>query len=299
MNNYSAFFLVGPTASGKSTIGHILADKKGCSLISADSMNVYRYMDIGTAKPLLNQRGKINYYGVDVVDPTESFHVAAWLDVVKPAWLEKSIPIVCGGTGLYLKCLTEGLDSFEKEDLNQRDLLNRKSLNNLQDYVNKHLPDEYKKLNLDDKKNSRRLIRLFERGENGIKWQSGHKVKLIGLKYERSELHNRITERVKKMYTNGLLEEAEMINTMNLSETAKHAIGYSEAFSVISGVCKIDEAIERTIIRTRQLAKRQMTWFKNQMDVEWIHIDKETSTNCIVKKVEEAWDRIGCSEVQF
>ena len=92
----------------------------------------------------------------------------------------------------------------------------------------------------DDKKNSRRLIRLFERGESGIKWQSGHKVKLIGLKYERSELHNRIRERVRKMYANGLLEEAERINTMKLSETAKHAIGYSEAFSVLSGVYKIE-----------------------------------------------------------
>ena len=299
MNNCSAFFLVGPTASGKSTIAHILAEKKGCSLISADSMNVYRYMDIGTAKPLVHERGKINYYGIDVVDPTESFHVAAWLDAIKPAWLEGSIPIVCGGTGLYLKCLTQGLDSFDNENFNKRDLLNRKSLNNLQDYIKKRLPDEYKKLNLDDKKNSRRLIRLFERGESGIKWQSGHKVKLIGLKYERSELHNRIRERVRKMYTNGLLEEAERIKTMKLSETAKHAIGYSEAFSVLSGVYEIDEAMELTIIRTRQLAKKQMTWFKNQMNVEWIHINKETSNNCIVKKVEEAWDRIGCSEVQF
>ena len=298
MRKSPAFFLVGATATGKSAVAHLLATKRDCSVVSADSMNVYQGMDIGTAKPTLLEQEQVLYHGVDVVKPTEPFHVAAWMKAIQPAWSEASPPLVCGGTGLYIKCLTEGLDSSIAENRAQRTVLERQSLEALQVEAEQNFPEGYAALTADDRQNPRRLIRLLERGGNGIQWQESKRVKLVGLQIEREQLHQRIQNRVEQMYADGLLDEAALLTALDLSSTARQAIGYAEAMACLAGEYTQAEAVERTVIRTRQLAKRQMTWFRNQMDVEWIEVEADTPVADVADAVEAAWASMGAGEVK-
>ena len=202
------------------------------------------------------------------------------------------------GTGLYVKCLTEGLNSTTTEDRSQRSVWERQSLEALLVEAEQRVPEGYASLTADDRQNPRRLIRLLERGGNGIQWQEGQRVKLVGLQIERARLHQRIQDRVEQMYADGLLDEAALLPAPDLSSTARQAIGYAEAIACLAGEYTQAEAVERTVIRTRQLAKRQMTWFRNQMDVEWIEVEEDTPVEAIADAVEAAWARIGAGKVQ-
>ena len=272
-NKPSAFVLVGPTASGKSAVAQWLAEQTGAPVVSADSMNIYRGMDIGTAKPSLEERTRIKTWGIDLAEPTEPFSVGDWLAAVKPAFqfLEKT-PIVAGGTGLYVKCLLQGLDDVPTADEELRERTEKMPLAELQAEAKQAAPAAYEALA--DKENPRRLIRLIEQscrpGDlTRRNWRSEMPV-VIGLHVERDVLHQRIAERVEKMYAGGLLEEARGLIRLKLSSTAQHAIGYAEAFAVLRGEMTEAEAKEKTIVRTRQLSKRQMTWFRHQLNVQWI-----------------------------
>ena len=122
-------------------------------------------------------------------------------------------------------------------------------------------------------------------------------VKLVGLQIERARLHQRIQDRVEQMYADGLLDEAALLTAL-ISSTARQAIGYAEALACLAGEYTQAEAVERTVIRTRQLAKRQMTWFRNQMDVEWIEVEADTTVEAVADAVEVAWARMGAGKVQ-
>ena len=264
-----AFVLTGPTASGKSALAQQYAERTGAPVISADSMNIYRRMNIGTAKPTPAERGATQYYGIDLAEPTEPYSVGDWLNAVAPAF--KNIPVVAGGTGLYVKCLLQGLDKLPAANSGLRERAEKMTLEELQTAAQTAAPAEYE--NLADKENPRRLIRLLEKektASTSSAWEKNPLPKIVGLHVEREILHRRIAARVEKMYANGLLDEAEQLFKLNLSSTAQHAIGYAEAFAVLRGEMKLTAAKEKTIIRTRQLAKRQMTWFRHQLNVEWI-----------------------------
>lgn len=263
----SAFVLVGPTASGKSSVAQMLAEQTGAPVVSADSMNIYRGMDIGTAKPSVVERGSIPYYGIDLADPTEAFSVGDWLNAVRPAF-SGAPPIVAGGTGLYVKCLLQGLDDLSPADQELRARAEQMNLADLQAEARSVAPEAYN--SLADKDNPRRLVRLLEHGGNPSGSWKNELPTVIGLHVERSVLHQRIADRVEAMYAAGLLEEACELATLELSSTAQHAIGYAEAFAVLRGEMTEDEAKEKTRVRTRQLAKRQRTWFRHQLNVEWV-----------------------------
>jgi len=279
-SNPSAFVLVGPTASGKSAVVQWIAEQTGAPIISADSMNIYRGMDVGTAKPSPEDRSRVKTFGVDLADPTESFSVGDWLNAVKPAFpfdqaqgrqsLEPSI--VVGGTGLYVKCLLQGLDDLPTADEALRERTEKMPLAELQAEARLAAPEAYEALA--DKENPRRLIRLLEQicrpGDLTRRNWKGEMPTVIGLHVERDVLNRRIAERVEKMYAGGLLEEARGLVDLQLSSTAQHAIGYAEAFAVLRGEMTEAQAKEKTIVRTRQLSKRQMTWFRHQLKVEWI-----------------------------
>jgi tRNA dimethylallyltransferase len=285
-NSPSAFVLVGPTASGKSSIAQLLAEQTGASVISADSMNIYRGMDIGTAKPSLEDQKRINTFGVNLADPTESFSVGAWLNAVKPAFCGQT-PIVTGGTGLYVKCLLQGLDDLPTADEALRERTGRMTLADLQAEAKQTSPEAYEALA--DKENPRRLIRLLEQscrpGDLTRRSWKNEMPTVIGLHVERDVLHKRIAARVEKMYADGLLEEARGLIGLELSATARKAIGYAEAFAVLRGEMTEAEAKEKTIIRTRQLSKRQMTWFRNQLKVEWIEAKNYPDLGQLADKV--------------
>ena len=298
MRESAAFFLVGPTASGKSAVAHRLAVQRGCAVVSADSMNVYRGMNIGTAKPTEAERQAVVYYGVDVVEPLSAFNVAEWMKAVAPAWSEVQVPIVCGGTGLYVKCLTEGLDSPHAEDSALRNSLADLTVEALQARALAAVPEGFQALTEDDRENPRRLIRLLERGGQGVSWGAGSRVKMFGLQLERELLHRRIEERVESMYAAGLLAEAEKLIDQPLSKTAQQAIGYAEAFACLKGACNEAAAKERTVIRTRQLAKRQMTWFRNQLAVEWVPVDASATVEATAEAVARCWEQTGAGKVK-
>lgn len=268
-NPPSAFVLVGPTASGKSSVAQFLAEQTGAPVVSADSMNIYRGMDIGTAKPAPAERGAVPTFGIDLADPTETFSVGDWLKAVRPAFfqtLEKTA-IVAGGTGLYVKCLLQGLDDLPAADEVLRARAEKMTLLELQAEAKAAAPEAYE--SLADKENPRRLIRLLEHGGVSNVWK-GELPTVVGLHVERDVLHKRIAQRVEAMYAAGLIEEARGLMNLKLSSTAEKAIGYAEAFAVLKNQITEAEAKEKTIIRTRQLAKRQMTWFRHQLNVEWI-----------------------------
>jgi len=294
-NNPSAFVLVGPTASGKSAVAQLLAEQTGAPIISADSMNIYRGMDIGTAKPSSAELARVKTFGIDLADPTESFSVGDWLTAVKPAFQCLENPIVAGGTGLYVKCLLQGLDDLPTADEALRERTEKMTLAELQAEAQETAPAAYDQLA--DKNNPRRLVRLLEKAasRNAVAskhWKDEMPV-IIGLHVERDVLHKRIAERVGKMYAGGLLEEARGLMGLELSSTAQHAIGYAEAFAVLRGEMTEAEAKEKTIVRTRQLSKRQMTWFRHQLKVEWIPAEDFPTIGSLAEKVSNVWKNCG------
>jgi tRNA dimethylallyltransferase len=301
----TAHFLVGATASGKSSVAQYIAEREGQLIVSADSMNLYRGMDIGTAKPTVADRKKADYAGFDLVNPTEKFSVSNYLAAVKPYIESDRDIIVAGGTGLYIKCLTEGFDDVPPENIALRTELEAIDFQALAKRAQTDAAEFYEKLTEDDRQNPRRLIRILEKVSGGTTsascraWNSNPKPSLIGLRVEREELHRRIEKRVEAMYAAGLLEEARGLMELNLSPTALQAIGYAEAFAVLNNEMTLVEAKEKTVIRTRQLAKRQMTWLRNQLNIEWIDVAKFTEIKALAAAVIGAWKKTGPTPVVF
>lgn len=285
-----AFIIVGPTASGKSSVAQYLAEQSGAAIVSSDSMNIYRGMDIGTAKPSVAERGSVHYAGVDLADPSDAFSVADWLTAVAPAFEKGADVIVAGGTGLYVRCLLQGLDRMPAADEALRARAETMALAELQAEAREAAPQSYERLA--DKKNPRRLIRLIEQGERAVRKGSGELPAVIGLHVERDVLNRRIIKRVDEMYAAGLVEEARGLMDRDLSSTAQHAIGYAEAFAVLKNEMTEAQAKERTVIRTRQLAKRQRTWFRTQLNVQWIHTAEFSSLETLASEVSNVWKKV-------
>ena len=168
-----ANFLVGTTASGKSGVAQYIAEREGQLIVSADSMNLYRGMDIGTAKPTSNDRKTADYAGFDLADPTENFNVAAYLNSVRPSFGSGRDIIVAGGTGLYVKCLTEGFDDMAPENSELRKELEAIDFQTLEKRAKADAAELYAKLTEDDQQNPRRLVRILEKdGSVHKKWNS-------------------------------------------------------------------------------------------------------------------------------
>lgn len=285
----NAFILVGPTASGKSSVAQVLAEQMNAPLVSADSMTIYRGLDIGTAKPPSAERGSVPYYGIDLVDPTEPFSVGDWLTAITPAF-HGTLPLVAGGTGLYVKCLLQGLDEQPAADEALRARAEKMSLSTLQAEARLAAPNAYAALA--DPENPRRLVRLIEQGDRVTRNWKKALPPVVGLHVERDVLLQRIAARVEQMYADGLLEEARELIDLDLSITAQKAIGYAEAFAVLRNEMTEAQAKERTRIRTRQLAKKQMTWFRTQLHVEWVHTAAFPTLGKLAEQVFKVWEKV-------
>jgi tRNA dimethylallyltransferase len=295
-----AFVVVGPTAAGKSSVAQYIAEREGQLIVSADSMNIYRGLDIGTAKASVSDRERADYVGVDLAEPTEKFNVGDYLRAVSPAIKTAAAAnrpvIVAGGTGLYVKCLIEGLDDMPVENPELRARLEKLDVSALQSELLTKDPIRFEALA--DRQNPRRLVRALELAEQGAPlqtaWRTQTETPVVGLRMPRELLLRRIEKRVGQMYAEGLLEEARGLIDLELSATALAAIGYSEAFAVLRGEITEAQAKERTIIRTRQLAKRQMTWLRNQLNVTWVDLDEEQPSLAeVADKVKAAWSEFG------
>lgn len=304
-----AFFLVGPTASGKTAVAQELAERLGAQILSADSMLVYKGMDIGTAKPSEGERERVRYWGVDVVTPSESYNVACFLEEARrcfsAAAAARKEVIVVGGTGLYIKALLTGLEELPSATPEARDrwqgVLNQEGIEGLRSALESRAPAWLSALPESDRTNGRRLIRALELVEAGVgepprSWTAVKPVRIVtGLTLAREDLVVRIESRVHAMYDAGLLEEVRALldKGWNPACTAAQAIGYAEAVACVRGELTRTEAVRLTVQRTRRLAKRQMTWFRHQAAVSWVEVTLGMTVDDVSARVVADWDRHG------
>ncbi|MDA3926233.1 MAG: tRNA (adenosine(37)-N6)-dimethylallyltransferase MiaA [Kiritimatiellae bacterium] len=310
MMSHNAWILAGATATGKSAVCQLLAEKLKLSILSADSMLVYKGMDIGTAKPTAEERESVSYSGIDLATPDQPFSTGAWIQAARTT-LSSSAPaaplIVTGGTGLYIKALTSGIDA-EAVCQERRNFwntfLNDNGLTALQNEVIKragHL--EVKRIDLC---NPRRIIRALEHldaaGKLPESWsKEENKPSILALTMPREQLHTRIRQRITQMFSQGLLDEVRALKELypEWSSTASKAIGYKEALAVLSGKLSETEAKECITIRTRQLAKRQETWFRHQLKTIWCEIEATDCIEDVADKVLCLWNKYGTTELKI
>ncbi len=299
-----AYVLVGPTGVGKSAVAQVLAESSGAVIVSADAMLVYEGMDIGTAKPTRAERGRVPHLGIDLAAPDKTFDAAAYRASVLVDWDSVAPPeqprYVVGGTGLYVAALLRGLSASPPPDPARRAELEalhaRHGVAGLQDELDRVAPG--RRAALADDRNPRRLIRALEGAQSSPAWPIDRETcTLVGLDMEPRALEARLLARIQAMYDGGLLEEAQSLRARYaLSRTALQAIGYAEAWAVLDGVCSHNEAVQRTLVRTRQLAKRQRTWFRRQHRVHWVNVAETESPALVAERVAEAWRTYGpCS----
>jgi len=273
--------IIGPTASGKSALAMEVARKAGAEILSADSMQVYRGMDIGTAKPTSAERAEVKHHLIDVVKPSESFTVARFVEMADEVIANAKGPvIVVGGTPLYYKALFEGL--FEGPGANDgiRQKLREIDAAELHTRLKKVDPEAADRIHINDRKRLVRALEVFELTGKPISffqtdWESGkmrHEAVWVGLQWEREALNRRINARVKGMMEAGWVQEVrELIQKhKELSPTAAEATGYRELIDHIQGRMSLEDAVEQIKIATRQLARRQMKWLKRFGSVHWI-----------------------------
>ena len=272
--------VVGPTATGKTALALTLASKQPSILVSADSRQVYRSMDIVTGK---DHPHTTHIYGVDIVDPDEPCSVATWYDAVMPhitaAWDDGVLPIVVGGTGLYVKALTSGIGTLHIPPNNHlRSELAGYSVSELQDKLYRVDPQKLTSMNESDRANPRRLVRAIEIAIAPKKLESRISLlesKVIGLRYyDDSNYRSAIEVRVRARLAAGAVEEAKrLLSQYGENMTSLSAIGYRSLMTYIKGEMSETEMVDRWVADELAYAKRQIVWFKKQ-SVEWQFVDK-------------------------
>lgn len=279
--------LLGPTGAGKSDLALELAEAFGGQILNADSMQVYRYMDIGTAKPTPEERQRIQHHLIDLVNPDEPFHAGDYRTVGRKtvdSLSRKGIPIfVVGGTGLYIKALTQGLFVSPKIDLRVRERLKQeaeeKGGEELYHRLKEVDPETAIRIHPHDLFRTIRALEVFESTGNPISFfrdqhrfgdRPYHTFK-IGLEMDRDELYRRIDERVDRMIERGFLREVEGLLESGYGPELKpmQGLGYKQMVQFLLRDLKWDEAVRQMKRDTRHYAKRQWTWFKADPEVCW------------------------------
>jgi tRNA dimethylallyltransferase len=299
-NSHLPIFIAGPTAVGKSEIALRLAGQLGGEIISVDSMQVYRGLDIGTAKPSSADRARVPHHLIDICDLTESFDAAQFARLAHRTVAEIQsrghVPVLCGGTGLYFKAFLEGLGEAPSADSKLRAELEATPLEKLLEELRERDPAAYEKI---DKKNPRRVIRAVEVirltgkpfSKQRAEWNSCHLSPVTCHFYcftrHPDDLHARINARVDAMFARGLVDETRELLKHGLAEnkTAMQAIGYRQVVEHLRGERSLPETIEPVKIRTRQFAKRQLTWFRAQKNLEWIELKPDEPVETVIEKL--------------
>lgn len=286
--------VTGPTASGKTALGIALAKKIGGEIVSADSMQIYRGMDIGTAKPTTEEMAGVPHHMIDLVPPSEAYSVARYVDEAS-ACVDDIIsrglfPIVVGGTGLYIESLIAGRSFSAPADESLRLMLMERYAGEggeaMLEALGKVDPVSAARLHPNDKK---RIVRAMEIYETTGMTISEHDKRsrqapprydalVIVLSFRRREdLYERINRRVDAMMAKGLFQEVRRLLDSGVTprQTAMQAIGYKELAEVLLGNVSLDEAVERIKMESRRYAKRQLSWFRRHQDYRWILWDKE------------------------
>ncbi|MBI1953503.1 MAG: tRNA (adenosine(37)-N6)-dimethylallyltransferase MiaA [Candidatus Omnitrophica bacterium] len=290
----SSIGIVGPTGIGKSEVAIRIARKIPAEIISVDSMQVYRGMDLGTGKPSASVREEIPHHGLDLLGPEEEFNVGRYLAAVAPLVDQINqrgrLALLVGGTGLYLKRLLDGLcpapggsasvrkELFERAEAEGSWVLHAK----LQEVD----PASAVRIHPNDLKKTVRALEVYQLTRRPISdWHKATEpllagegeVRLFGLTGAREFVYRRIEERVDRWLAQGWLEEAKRLQGVPLSRTARKALGYEELFSFLAGKTDWEATVGLIKQRSRQYAKRQWTWFKADPRVVWISVDGKTA----------------------
>ncbi len=284
--------LVGPTGVGKTDAALALADRLDAEIVSADSMQVYRYMDIGTAKPTPAQRRQCPHHLLDVVDPDEDFNAAlfreAALKAAEDVWSRGRNVLVAGGTGLYVKALTRGLFAGPPRDAALRAefarVISEHGVGHLFDRLKSVDPEAAERIHRRDRVRIVRALEVFHgTGRPLSQWQNEHgfgdqpfDVLGVGLERPRPELYDRIDGRCERMMAEGLLDEARSLLDRGYAPGLRsmQGVGYRQAVQCLTGRVSRAEALSSMQQATRRLAKRQVTWFRAQPSLHWLHPDR-------------------------
>ncbi|MBQ3136171.1 MAG: tRNA (adenosine(37)-N6)-dimethylallyltransferase MiaA [Clostridia bacterium] len=282
--------VVGPTASGKTALAIEIAKKFGGEIVSADSMQIYKKMQIATAKPTEYELSQVKHHLIGYVGCDEEYSVAMYKNdavrTIDEIISEGKLPVVCGGTGLYIDTLIKNTTFLEYEKNEIRSELEKLTDEKGVEFVLSKLreidPETAARLHKNDRKRIIRALEVYETTGMTIsdqeKFSHNEESKydwcVIGLTCEnRQVLYERINHRVDIMLEQGLLDEARDFFNNSCSATAKQAIGYKELKPYLDGVVTLNEAVEKLKMETRRYAKRQLTWFRRNKDIHWLCID--------------------------
>jgi len=302
-NNNNLLILLGPTGAGKTDISIKLAQKMpDIEIISADSMQIYKYMDIGTAKPDKNMLKIIKHHMINIVDPSDNFDVIQYsklaTNIILDVFKRGKIPILAGGSGLYISSIINPLFTGPARDIEYREILEEEA----KIHGKKYLYDKLSKIDSIsaskiEPNDLRRIIRALEVYKSTGKTisylqkkSSNNNAKInyqiIGFKRNRENLYKRINLRVDKMIKDGFIGEVEMLRDRGYKENlnSMQGLGYKQINKHLNGVYSKEEVIDLIKIETRHYAKRQMTWFKNKIkNIEWIDLDEDSENKAIFK----------------
>lgn len=302
--------LVGPTAVGKTEYAIDIAKAIDGEIVSADSMQLYKYMDIGSAKPTKAEREAAVHYLVDEIDPRENFSVFQYMQMAKNAinhiFELKKVPVISGGTGLYINSLMYEMDFSVKPDNSDyrrelEEFAASEGNQALHDRLKAEDPLAAERIHPNNVKKVIRALEMLKEGQTKVREFSESFVKtkdydycLVGLKRDREELYERIDRRVDILMDEGLLDEIKMLQNMGLTEEniSMNGIGYKELFGFLKGEYDLDEAVRLIKRNTRHYAKRQMTWFRRYDEIRWFNLSeyksKENALNDILKYWKES-----------
>ena len=296
--------ILGPTASGKTAVGIEVCEKLNGEIISADSRQIYRMMNIGTAKPGPEELSRCRHHLIDFLDPKEIFSagdfVKAAVVVTEEIISRNKLPVIVGGAGLYLKALTEGIFEGDSSDPQVRQKLEKEydsgHPEELYDRLTKIDPAYAKIVHPNDRKKLVRALEIFEVTGLTVSELNEHQPSgkiagiMCGLTLPREELYRRIEERVDKMLADGLIDEVAHLKEIGLTEedNSMKSPGYKEVLQYLDGAIKYDEMTELIKQNTRRYAKRQITWFKNTPNVKWFDAGNglESTAEVIVNYIE-------------
>lgn len=303
---FPPFLLAGPTAVGKSELALKLAAQLDAEIVSVDSMQVYRGMDIGAAKPSLADRSRVPHHLVDELDLNESFNAARFVlrasQVTAGIQQRGRVPLLCGGTGLYFRAFLHGLDAAPPLELQLRAQLQSVPLAELLQELKTGDPLRFASI---DRQNPRRVLRAVEILRQKTTASSASVIEsakprgyrgrsvFVILTRPLHELRERIDARVAWMFAHGLVEETKSLLSAGLKEnsTALQALGYRQVVEHLQGVRSLADTVALVQIRTRQFAKRQLTWFRKEAGAEWLELSKGDSPDAVASELAQRYRR--------
>jgi len=297
--------VAGPTAVGKTKFAIMLAQAFDGEVVSCDSMQLYKYMDIGSAKPTPEEMAMARHHLVDLIDPREEFSVAQYQklakDAIRDVFSRGKTPVISGGTGLYLNSLLYDMDfsSVPEDDTYRNELTEiaeKQGPEALHEMLQQQDPQAAEKIHPNNVKKVVRALERLKEGEGKVRQFSDiseetkdYNVILIGLTRDRAELYDRINRRVELLMDAGLLEEVTQLHDMGLTKEniSMKGIGYKELMDYLEGRYTLEEAVETIQKNTRHYAKKQLTWFRRYDKMKWFNISDHHSDEDAAGEIRE------------